>query len=207
MTKKSCNNKYLGDLGLKYDPKSIIFCTPIPCLGVEKGDNLQEVLENLCEEREDSYISDVSINGNVLTFTGENEAFSGEIEIPTQCPCPVGTYTINSVCSGEVVDELEDENCLKFTVTANFTQETPTKIEVASLYDSDIGYGLGFRQTSNIYQEPFVDGDVITVFSCIINLQSQGTGDAKTYTFRLLDTHGNYSEPFTIPANEIEVCE
>ena len=204
MTKKSCNNKYLGDLGLKYDPKSIIFCTAIPCLGVEKGDNLQEVLESLCEERDDSYISNVSINGNVLTFTGENEAFSGNVTLPSPCDCPLGTYTINSVCSVGTLGE-GDTDCLTFNVTSDFSQTTPTFIDVAIVNTDGKYITPTYKQVLNTITE-----DTPFTFSMCFqagDLHIQGEGDNQYIEVQLIDNLGNYSTQTEILLNNITICE
>lgn len=199
MIKKSCNNKYLGDLGLKYDPKSIIFCTAIPCLGVEKGDNLQKVLESMC----DSYISNVSINENILTFTGENEAFSGNITLPSPCDCPLGTYTINSVCSVGTLGQ-GNTDCLTFNVTPNFTQTTPTFIDVAIVNEDGKYITPTYKQVLNTITE-----DSAFTFSMCFqsnDLYTQGGGDSEFIEVQLIDNNGNYSEQVQILLSNISDC-
>ena len=114
--------------------------------------------------------------------------------------------TVDSVIGIE--SDTDGGALLSFNVTPNFSQSTPTYIDVAHLIpDTDfVSPGYVFSSFFRQLIPTITEGVSFDFFASIVGLQPNADGDNKFYSFQLVDNLGNYSEIFTILDSEIKGC-
>jgi hypothetical protein len=153
-------------------------CVKVPaleCIGNAEGENLTAVLESLCGG-----------GGG-----GEN------------CPCPVSTYTVNSVCQDR------DTSYMVINITPNFTINTPVLITTSFYSDQVNPIITGAISGAGTTVDSISTGVPINIFASIFFNSAYLTtteGETVSVSFRVTDDFGNYSEVFTILESEIPTC-
>jgi len=114
--------------------------------------------------------------------------------------------TVDSVIT--IDSDTDGGALLGFNVTPNFSQSTPTYIDVAHLIPDTgiVSPGYVFSSLFKQLIPTITEGVSFDFFVSIVGLQPNAGGDNKFYSFQLVDNLGNYSEIFTILESEIKGC-
>jgi hypothetical protein len=147
---------------------------------------------------------EVDSNGDIVLIIlnpGINYAADDEFTIELSETCTI-TIFINSVAGISAGVGLEIAGLI-FNVTPNFSQSTPTYIDVA--FQTQSGQYVVTSTIKNLV--PSITEGVSFDFGVgILGLTPIETNEIKSYTFQLIDNLGNYSEPYTIIESDIVGC-
>jgi hypothetical protein len=186
--------------------------------GVKEVSSLESTVDPSCAGTYEVFLDDISSNGTGAKIEVTIEPITGEITltilenginyVATETfEVVVGTCTINIVVDqiSTIGGDINNPAFLIFNVTPNFSQSTPTYIDVASQIPS-FTHPYIFSSSIKSLIPTITEGESFSFAIGLTLLQPQGDGDDKFYSFQLVDNLGNYSEVFTILDSEIQGC-